>query len=907
MDAGSTSSVSWHALETNTAIEQLASTVGGLSSAEARRRLEQDGPNVLTRARGVSWVRKLLEQFVQPLVVVLLIASGVSVALGDYVDAAVIGAVVLLNALIGFLQEYRAEQSISALSKTIVTEATVLRDGELHRIPSAELVRGDVVALQSGDTVPADLRLFDVKELRTEESALTGESLPSEKSRDVLPEDTTLGDRANLAFAGSEVIYGIGRGVVVATGDATETGRIAHLMASTVAVETPLIRRIAHLSRVIVWVVLALAGVLLVVGFLRGADLADTFNAAVALAVGAIPEGLPAAVTVLLAVGVSAMAQRGALIRRLPAVETLGSTTVICSDKTGTLTQNQMTVTTVVAAGDTFQLTGVGFDEAGELVRDGAPVDTAEHLALLEVLRAGALCNDTRIVTTDDGHVIEGDPTEAALTVAARKAGIDETGLARFPRTDVVPFESAHMYMATLHDGPDGPVIYVKGSSERVLGRCTEGVGRDGRARPFDRDAAQRTVDELAARGLRVLVLARRLVQPGAHGLSHDDVAELGFLGMVGMIDPPRPEAKRAVSECQRAGVKVKMITGDHAVTAAAIAEQLGIVGARDEEGRLRAMRGSELGKVPEERLAVVADEIAVFARVAPEQKLSLVRALQARGDVVAMTGDGVNDAPALKQADIGVAMGKNGTDVARSAASMVLTDDNFATIAAAVQEGRRIYDNLLKFITWTLPTNGGEGLILLAAFVLGSKLPVLPVQVLWVNLVAALLGTTLIFEPREAGLMERPPRPVTAPILDRLLVSRVVLFSLVVGASAFACFRWAQAEGLTDEASRTIAINTIVVVEVGYLFACRSLTLPLWKIGPFSNPAIWLGAFGMLAVQMVMTYVPLMNRLFHTAPIELRWWGILTAIGASVLLLAELEKVVKSAVFRRHQRSLAA
>jgi Ca2+-transporting ATPase len=825
--------------------------------------------------------------------VVLLGAAGLSVFLGDFIDAAVIVAVVVLNAIIGFLQEYRAEQSIAALSKTLITEATVLRDGRLQRVLSERLVRGDVVALQSGDRVPADLRLLEVKDLKVEEASLTGESVPSEKRLAVLPEDTGVGDRVNMAFAGSAVTYGVGRGVVVATGDATETGRIADLMAGTAALQTPLTRRIAQLSRLLVWLILGLALVLLVVEWLRGADLANTFNAAVALAVGAIPEGLPAAVTILLAVGVSSMAKRGALIRRLPAVETLGSTTVICSDKTGTLTENQMTVTTVDAAGETFEFTGVGFEGVGELQRHGARVVPDVSRALLEVLRAGALCNDTRLVRgAGDELKVEGDPTEAALTVAANKGGLDEATLAPFKRLDIVPFESAHMYMASLHEGVEGATLYVKGSSDALLARCVERLEADGRFGPFDEAAVHRAVDAMAARGLRVLVMARRTFPAGTRDAAHHDVAQLTFLGLVGMIDPPRAEAKRAVAACLGAGINVKMITGDHAVTAAAIADELGLQGARDGRGRLRAVTGRELSAMTEEELVAVADEAAVFARVAPEQKLALVRALQTRGHVVAMTGDGVNDAPALKQADIGVAMGKNGTDVARSASAMILTDDNFATIAAAVEEGRGIYDNLVKFIAWSLPANGGEGLVLLAAVLFGTTLPVLPVQLLWVNLATALLGTTLIFEPREPGLMQRRPRPVGASILDRALGIRTALVSVAVGSAAFGCFEWAQLHGLSDAESRTIAVNTIVVVVVGYLFACRSLSLPSWKIGLFTNPMVWLGAAGMLGVQLMMTYVPIMNRLFHTAPIDLWWWGVMTAIGLLVFILAEAKKV---------------
>lgn len=883
--------ISWHALTAHATLATLATSANGLSSTEAAARLDRDGLNILSQRRDSSWVRKLAEQFFQPLVVVLIIAVGLSLSLGDYVDAAVIAAVVALNGIIGFFQEYRAEQSIAALAKTIVTEATVLRDNRLRRVPSAALVKGDVVALQSGDAVPADLRLIDVKDIEVEEAALTGESVPTRKVVAALSPDTSLGDRDNMAYAGSSVTYGVARGVVVATGDATAMGQIAELMAATASLQTPLTRRIAQLSRILVWFILALATALLIVEWLRGAPMAKTFNAAVALAVGAIPEGLPAAVTILLAVGVSSMAKRGALIRRLPAVETLGSTTVICSDKTGTLTENQMTVTTILAAGEHYQFTGMGFDDSGELQRNGVRVAPKVSHALLETLRTGALCNDTRIVRKGAEVTVEGDPTEAALTIAARKAGLDAPELSTFERLDVVPFESAHMYMATLHADSEGPVLYVKGSSDALLPRCVARLDFDGHSGAFDEQAAQRDVEVLASQGLRVLVMARRQLTCDARRATHDDVAQLTFLGLTGMIDPPRTGAKQAVASCLGAGIKVKMITGDHAVTAAAIARELGLEGSRDAGGRLRAVTGRELAAFSESELADAADSAAVFARVAPEQKLSLVRALQSRGHVVAMTGDGVNDAPALKQADIGIAMGKNGTDVARSAAAMILTDDNFATISAAVEEGRGIYDNLVKFVAWTLPTNGGEGLVLLAAVMFGTTLPVLPAQLLWVNLATALLGTTLIFEPREPGLMQRQPRAANAPILDRSLGIRTALVSFVVGCAAFGCFAWAKATGLSDDASRTIAVNTIVVVEVGYLFACRSLTLPTWRIGLFTNASVWAGATAMLAAQLTMTYLPLMNRLFHTAPIDLSWWMIMTSIGLLTFGLAEAWK----------------
>ncbi len=881
----------FHALDVPAVISAIESSEDGLRDIEARRRLESNGPNALTTRGGPTWPRKLAEQFIQPLVVVLIGAAVLSLVLRDYVDACVIAGVVVLNALIGFLQEYRAEQAIAALARLVVTEATVVRDGVARRVPSEQLVIGDVVLIQSGDTVPADLRLVSAKGLRVEEAALTGESLPVDKSPERLPLETPLGDRRNLAFAGAQVTSGQARGIVVATGDRTETGRIAGLMASTKQLETPLLGRIARLSQQLVWIILAIAAILFLVEALRGSPLRATFNAAVALAVGAIPEGLPAAVTILLAVGVSAMARRNALIRRLPAVETLGSTTVICSDKTGTLTENQMTVTAVLIGDSEYEVTGVGFDVAGEVRHDGAVITGTEH-AVGECLRAGALCNDARLTNRASGVTIEGDPTEAALLVAARKIGIDELALAAWPRRDVVPFESQHMYMATLHESSDREcVMYVKGSSDALLDRCVDELREDGTVSSIDRSAVHAAVRRLAARGLRVLVVARRRFLD-QRTISHESVGQLTLVGLVAMIDPPRPEAKRAVAACSRAGVKVKMITGDHAVTATAIAAELGLEGLREDDGRLRAMTGTELASIPPELLPEIADDVAVFARVAPEQKLALVRALRQRGHVVAMTGDGVNDAPALKQADIGVAMGRGGTDVARSASAMVLTDDNFATIAAAVEEGRAVYDNLVKFIAWTLPTNGGSATVLLAGVLFGALLPVLPVQLLWMNMATAvLLGTALVFEPREPGLMSRPPRKVDAPLVDVGLAVRTAVVSIAMGASAFVLFTWARDRGLSDAQARTIAVNTIVVIEVGYLFACRSLRLPLSQIGLFTNRWVFVGALFMLLAQLAFTYVPAMNRLFHSAPIDAWWWGVMSAIGATVFVIAELQK----------------
>ncbi len=880
----------WHATDAAHALSELQSDPSsGLSTAEAQARLTRDGANRLTVSTGTSALRRFVSQLTQPLVLILIIAAVVKLVLEDPIDASVIGLVVLLNAVIGYLQESRAEQSIAALDKLVVTEATVLRDGRKQRVHSHQLVVGDLVVLQSGDGVPADLRLLTSRELQIEEAALTGESVPTQKTLQSLAPDTALGDRTNLAFAGTAVTSGTGTGLVVATGDRTETGRIAGLLAKVAPMSTPLTRKIEGLSKLLLWVILAVAVGLVVVEVLRGARWTEAFDSAVALAVGAIPEGLPAAVTVLLAVGVSAMARRGALVRKLPAVETLGSTTVICSDKTGTLTENQMTVTHLWVADANFTMTGVGYDEAGEL--EGPP-DRRAHA--LDCLLGAALCTDTRLVQVEGRTKVEGDPTEAALLVAAKKTHLTERLTTGSRRLDVLPFESQHMYMATLDESAEGVVAWVKGSSDALLKRCSSAVSTDGTG-PFHLQRVMAEVDRLAGQGLRVLVIARKPLDATVREVTHQHLdAGLVFVGLVGMIDPPRAEATAAIEKVQRAGILVKMITGDHAATASAIAARLGIKGKLDASGRLVAVTGLELDRVAEADLPALANEVAVFARVAPEQKLRLVKALQSRGHIVAMTGDGVNDAPALKQADLGVAMGRAGTDVARGAASMILTDDNFATIAAAVEEGRSVFENMLKFLAWSLPTNGAQGFTLLIAVAAGVNLPILPVQMLWVNMATAvLIGTALIFEPREDDLMNRPPRAVSTPLLDGALVFRIAFVSGLSAALVFGAWHWAlNIERLSIEAARTVAVNAIVVVGVGYLFACRSLTRPIWKVGLFTNRWVWLGSVAMLLAQLGFTYLPFMHRFFHTADLAPIWWVRLTAAGAIVFATVEAKKL---------------
>ncbi len=889
----------WHQLHVDEVVRLLETDLSaGLSTPEVEHRQEEYGPNKLTEKRNTSAWQRFLLQFHQPLVYVLITATAFSAYLGQYVDALVIFAVVIFNAIVGYFQEAKAEKAIAALTKMMIAETTVRRDGHKHRIDATKLVPGDVVLLESGDRVPADLRLFQIRGLQIDESSLTGESGPVYKHTDSLAFDTVLSDRKSLAFAGTSVVSGRGEGVVWAIGDKTEMGRIARLITEAVDLVTPLTRKIAQLSRLLLWLILGLALLTAAVGLWHGQKLIDIFMAAVAMAVGAIPEGLPAAVTVTLAIGVSRMARRRAIIRKLPAVETLGSTTVICSDKTGTLTENQMTVQEIYAGGEFYRVTGSGYESTGAIQRSGEKVILGHEHALRACLRAGLLCNDTTLIREDDGTRVQGDPTEAALIIAAEKAGMSHGDIHReLSRLDAIPFESEQQFMATLHRGKEGHIIYKKGAVERVAGRCSTMLDASGTEQPIDREAVHAAAEQMATKGLRVLAFAQRKMATQEHELTHHHVArDLTFLGLQGMIDPPRPEAVQAVRRCRTAGIAVKMITGDHVVTARAIAKQIGLNGQLDINSPV-AINGRELDRVSDDRLPSIAEQTSVFARVTPEQKLRLVRALQACGHIVAMTGDGVNDAPALKQADIGIAMGIGGTDVAKGAADMVLTDDNFASIEAAVEEGRSIFDNLRKFIVWTLPTNAGEALILLTAIFLGTALPVLPLQLLWINMTEPLFGLMLVFEPKECGLMERPPRDPRQPILTFPLFMRSAFVSILMLAGAFALFLWElHAEKGTLAEARTVVVNVIVMVEGFYLLNCRSLTRSTLSVGLFSNLWLVAGLVAMIAAQFLFTYAPIMNRLFHSAPIGGEAWLRIIAIGVGVYLAVGLEKWIRFA-----------
>jgi calcium-translocating P-type ATPase len=842
----------WHARPEAEVVAALDAGPDGLTSVEAQTRLTRYGPNRLPEAEGPSAARLLLDQVATPLMWALLASGGIALALGEIEDGLVVLAVVLLNSLIGFAQEYRAGRAIAALAELVAEPARVLRDGAWVEIPIEEVVPGDVVEVASGDRVAADLRLLDAAALRAQEAALTGESEPVDKGVAPVAADAPLAERRSILFAGTVVAAGSGRGVTVATGAHTELGRIASLLESVEPLETPLTRDLAQFGRVITAAIGAAAVLLAVIAAVRGFELTDAALAGISLAVAAVPEGLPAVVTIALAVGVRRMARRRAIIRHLPAVETLGSTTVVASDKTGTLTQNRMTVEALWApAGDDREL-----------------------------LLAGVLCNDAQ--PTDGGPL--GDPTETALLDSARARGLDvEAARAAQPRLDAVPFDAARQLMATLHTSPDGLVLYVKGAPETMLPRCRPGSSVDGAAE----------VDRHAALGRRVLVFAAlERAQPGDLTAQLHD---LRLLGLQAMLDPPRPGVQEAIAACHAAGVRVTMVTGDHPRTAEAIGAMIGLADGPAVTGaQLNALDDNEVGRAD------------IYARAAPEHKLRLVQALQARGDVVAVTGDGVNDAPALRQADIGVAMGLGGTAAAKEAADMVLGDDDFSTLRAAIEEGRRVYDNLVKALAFVLPTSVGQALLIAVAVLAfptnggAPLLPVEPVQILWINLIVAVaLALPLAFEAPEPDLMRRPPRDPAVALLDRPLLVRTLVVSATLTAVALGLFWLARHEDLSVARAQTTAVTGAVVLQALYLITCRSLTRPNREIGHWSNPSVYAGIAVVLVLQALFVFAPFMQAVFGSAALgarELAWAAIAALVILPVTWAEERWRVAQAA-----------
>ncbi|RUO25735.1 carbonate dehydratase [Aliidiomarina minuta] len=870
-------STHWHQLSKEDAVTHLESDMQQGLHAEDIAQLQQEyGQNLLPQGKNVPWWQRLLRQFKNLLIYVLLVAAALAAMLGEWIDMAVILAVVLVNAIIGFFQEGKAEKALKSIQGMLSSNALVIRDGEKQQIAAKELVPGDVIVLEAGAKVPADVRLLKSNSLAIQEAALTGESLAIEKETGSLSQDTALADRRNMAFSGTLITQGQGTGLVVATGSDTELGRINKMLSGVEELTTPLLRQMAQFARYLTFTILGVAALVFLFGMLRGNDPSYLFMAIVSLVVAAIPEGLPTILTVALAIGVTRMASRNSIIRRLPAVETLGAVSVICSDKTGTLTRNEMMVTQLQLSEETVDVSGTGYEPTGEF--------SAQPELLQELALAALLCNDSSLEQKDDQWAVRGDPMEGALLTMAYKSGLTDDDQKAWPRDAEIPFDSKYKYMATAHHKGEDARIFVKGAPERVIDMCSSDFTDGG----YSATRWKERVDELAAEGQRVLALAVKKCSAKQEQLEHEELQdELQLIGLVALMDPPREEALKAIRACHEAGIAVKMITGDHGATARAIGEQLEL------KHTDRAITGSELDEMDDEALTQAILDTDVFARTTPEHKLRLVKALQAQNLVVAMTGDGVNDAPALKRADVGIAMGRNGTEAAREASEMVLTDDNFASIVNAVHEGRTVYDNLKKAISFLLPVNGGESLAIILALLFALTLPIMPLQILWVNMVSSIaLALALAFEPSEKDVMQRPPRRADEAWLSGFLVWRVVFVSLLFTTGIFAVFQWGLAQGFEDAYARTLAVNTLVAMEVWYLFSVRylhgaSLT---WHGIKGSRPVI-LAVSLVLVLQLLFTYLPILQTLFDTQGLSLRHGLLCVAIGILLFIVLEAEK----------------
>jgi Ca2+-transporting ATPase len=956
--------MNWYQLEVNQIFEELETSEYGLTETEAKKRLQKFGPNKLAEAEKISPLKILLHQFKSPLIYILLIAAVVTFFLQEYKDTGVIGAVLLLNAIIGFIQEYKAEKQVQALKKMVVAKARVLRDGKEVEIDGEEVVPGDIVLLASGGRVPADLRIMRTIELKADESMLTGESLPAEKkSEAILEENLIPGDQRNMAFMGTVVVNGRASGVVVATGSRTVLGLIARDVQEIVVSKSPLQEKIDRFAQAIGIIVLVAASLLFLVGILVGESVTDMFMTAVAATVATVPEGLPIVVTIALAIGVSRLAQRNAIIRKLPAVETLGSTTVICTDKTGTLTKNEMTVKQVYDGQKLYEITGGGYEPEGEILEEGRSVKAEADRQLSLLFRIGLLCNESKVIEEGGVYKVDGDPTEGALIVAAMKAGLNlEEERGKYPQLFIIPFESDRGFMATLHRDENRNLLFVKGAPEKLLDLCSECWFESWKDVP-------RVADHFAREGLRVLGMAYKEIPSAQTDITMKDLnAGLVFAGLQGMIDPPRPEAVEAVAGCKQAGIRVVMITGDHAVTALAIAKQLGIapeeeavedlaakpVESLDDEeilsltqevARVLAVRagltnlpsesltgkhvqtmsnmeflglvkelfaalvkragpegavrnvlsGKELETMSDIALYHLVQKVSVYARVSPQHKLRITQQLIKHGEIVAMTGDGVNDAPALKSAHIGVAMGKTGTDVAKEASDMVIADDNFASLYRAVELGRVVFDNIRKVSFFLIPTGIAAIVTILATVMLSLPLPYLPAQLLWINIVTnGLQDMALAFEPGEKDVLKRPPRDPQAGIFNRLLVERTVLVALLISGGVIYEFIHALHQGVTLEKARTIAVTTMVFFQFFQAFNSRSEMQSLFRMNPLGNPFLFFGTITAFGAHLAAIYLPVMQWVFRMDPVTPMEWLRIGLVSVTVVILVEIDKFLR-------------
>jgi len=862
----------------------LESSETGLTAGEAQSRLERFGLNELREERKITPLQIFARQFVGFLTVILIAAGGISFLLGEIVDAIAIGSIVVLNAILGFIQEYRAEKALEALKKLAAPHARVVRDGEEGIIQAEEVVPGDIVLLEAGDQIPADGRLLQTVNLKADESPLTGESVPSDKFVEPLPEDTPLADRENMVYSGTTVTYGRGKAVVVATGMETEFGKIAEHIQTAKEEATPLQLRLRSLGMMLGGLVLLVCGALFAVQVLSAQPILESFMMAISLAVSAVPEGLTAVVTVSLALGVRRMSSRNAIVRRLASVETLGSTTVICTDKTGTLTRDEMTVKRVFAGDRFYEVTGTGYEPAGRFLEDGRAVDPEEegHLALL--LRIGALCNHASLHKGSAWSVV-GDPTEGALLALAAKGRIWRGELSKvYPLVDEIPFDSVRKRMTTIHEHEGTRVAYVKGAPE-VLVQLSSSLRSDGRTEALGDEGRARIlgiVRDMAADGLRVLALAYRELPPGGNPTTEEVEEDLTFVGVVGMMDPPRAEVREAIATCERAGIRTVMITGDHGLTARAIAEDIGLLGDRG-----RVVTGPELDRMSDRALEREVDDIVVCARSSPEHKVRILEALKKRGHVVAMTGDGVNDAPALKQADIGISMGITGTEVTRQAADMVLADDNFATIVSAIEEGRGIYDNIRKFIRLLLSTNLDEILLIASATLLRLPLPMLPIQILWVNIVSdGLPALALSFDPYDEDIMDRRPRSPREGIFHGMLLFILAAAAVDFVVELLLLLHWRNTDFASVAKIRTMVFTSTILFELFFVFNCRSESHSIFRTNLPQNKLLLLAVVLSLALQLMVIYLPFLQVVFKTVPLGPSDWLIVLMMASSGLLI---------------------
>jgi len=859
----------------------------GLSEKEAKQRLQEYGPNELPKGQTRSWWKRLLLQFHNVLIYVLMAAAIITALMDHWIDTLVIVAVILINALIGFIQEGKAEKALEGIRDMLLLDSVVIRDGDKQTVEAEQLVPGDLVMLKSGDKIPADIRLIQSKDFRVEESALTGESTAVDKNTDKVDDDAIIGDQISMAFSGTVVVYGKAKGIVVRTGLSTEIGKINKMISDVEDITTPLLQQIEKFGKWLSAIILLITAAFFAFGyFFRDYELTDLFLAAIGLIVASIPEGLPAIMTITLAIGVQRMASRNAIIRRLPSVETLGAVNVICSDKTGTLTRNEMTVQTIITSEKEYTVEGTGYNPEGKFLSDDKEINPEDDKVLWQLLQTARVSNNAEISKDEEGNwKLTGAPTEGAMLTLSYKAGLKDF---KPRRIDTIPFESEHKYMATLNEVDDEKVIFLTGAPESILEICSKQYSADGE-QDIDGDYWTEKMEEIAAKGQRLLAAAFNKTSKDHEEIEKDDLEKQKiFLGLVGIIDPPRDEVIKAIKECKSAGVEVKMITGDHAITAKTIGKKLGI---GDGE---KALVGRELEEMTDEKLREVVNEHNIYARTSPEHKLRLVTALQENEKLCAMTGDGVNDAPALKKANIGIAMGIKGTEVSKDASEMVLADDNFATIVNAIEEGRTVYDNIRKALLFILPTNGAESLVLMSAIVLGIVMPITPAQILWVNMVTAItLALALSFEPMEDNVMERKPRAGNEPILGKLFIWRIIFVSFMIGGITLGVFNYLYNNGLNEVAARTVAVNTLVFGQLFYLFNCRSIKHPSLGKGFFGNKYAFMAAGTLLLLQMAFVYVPFMNTFFKTNPIDFSYWLYPLITGLIVFFLVELEKII--------------